>query len=358
MKNTKLCFVIPSLVKGGMERVMCILANFASESGYEVHIVCLAKSTIEYELNPAVNVHFPTQPYKKNIFAKWSLLLYLMSKLRTVKPLSVLSFGEGFNSFAILAAKLCGLNIFISDRSSPLAKTPFPHDLLRQLIYPFANGLIAQTQVARSHFLKKKYNKNIVAIPNPLKELVNDQNSSELKKAIVTVGRLIPSKNHEELIRVFHKINNPAWKLIIVGNGPLYNDLTLLIEKLQLRDRVIITGVAEDVDVWLRRADIFAYTSLLEGFPNALSEAVAFPLPAISYDCVAGPSEIITNNVSGLLIPVGNFEEYVNGLELLMTDSALRDRFSVMGRNNRDLFSVETVGSKYLAFISGGENIE
>src|SRR5690606_5623433 len=133
---------------------------------------------------------------------------------------------------------LLGKKVFISDRSSPLVSQGIVTGLLKRIVYPHADGIIAQTDFAKGIFKMRKYNRNIVVIPNPLRELKNFKyENNDENKVIVSVGRITPSKNQADLIRLFKEINKVGWKLYIVGDGPLINELHSLIESLDLKDR-------------------------------------------------------------------------------------------------------------------------
>lgn len=78
---------------------------------------------------------------------------------------------------------------------------------------------------------------------------------------------------------------------------------------------------------------------------------MAYPLPCISYNCTAGPSELIENGVNGILVELGEFEDYVLKLKILMRDEKLRKRLKMKASRNRELFLVERIGNQYLKFI-------
>src|SRR5690606_33721252 len=143
---------------------------------------------------------------------------------------------------------------------------------------------------------------------------------------IISVGRLVKSKNFKELINIFAQIGDREWKLIIVGDGPEHQNLNKLVHKLQITDQVFLVGQHDDVDFYFSRSSIFAFTSLSEAFPNVLNEAMAFPLPVISYDCIAGPSDMIINNHNGILVPLNDSQNFKNHLELLMSDQDKRKK--------------------------------
>jgi GalNAc-alpha-(1->4)-GalNAc-alpha-(1->3)-diNAcBac-PP-undecaprenol alpha-1,4-N-acetyl-D-galactosaminyltransferase len=353
----KICMVIPTLEQGGMERVMCELANYAVKEGEDIYIICLFKSNIIYPLSESVKVIFPDFDYEKKVSGKLKLIKALYKNLKKLSPDVVLSFGEIFNSLTVFACKGLKIPVYISDRSSPFATQGRFNDLLKKLAYPLADGFIAQTELAKTIFAKKGYSKNIVAIANPLKKFGNGIKSvndlpNEEKRVVLSIGRVVASKNHKELIDIFNEINKPDWRLLIVGGGPLIGELNDYIKSLNKEDTIIMVGASNNVDEWLAKADVFAYASLTEGFPNALSEAVAFPLPCIAYDCPAGPSDIIQNDVNGIIIPLYDKQLYKNRLEELMTNKPMRDKIRKSAFLNREKYSVESIGRQYLNFIT------
>jgi GalNAc-alpha-(1->4)-GalNAc-alpha-(1->3)-diNAcBac-PP-undecaprenol alpha-1,4-N-acetyl-D-galactosaminyltransferase len=349
----KICFVVPTLMQGGMERVVVELANFYSAEGFSVCIICLFNSEIKYSLNDKVMVCMPKFNYRNSFINKIRIFTSLFYFLKTQANNSlVLGFGERFNSLTIVACKILNIKNFISDRNNPLACNGKINDKIRNIVYPFSNGIIAQTQFSKDHFLSLKLNKSIKVIPNPLKNISSFCESEEEKKVIITVGRLDSGKNHCELIDIYNDIGNFSWKLIIVGEGTLRKELEKKIEKLHLKEYITLVGASNDVDYWLNKADIFAYTSLHEGFPNALNEAMAIPLPCIAYDCPAGPSEMIIDGVNGFLIPLNEKQIFIEKLKLLMNDNELRDKLKSESFLVRKKYNIRTIAYQILDYIT------
>lgn len=345
----KIVLIIPSLDQGGMERVMSNIANSFVNRGIETHLILLINRNIAYTVDDRVLIHFPEFEYNSSLRNKFKVLSYLIKKLREIRPTSALSFGEIFNSLSIVAGKLTGINIYISDRSSPIKSKGLINDALRKLLYPLANGLIAQTNFAKEVFKRRKYNSNIIAIPNPLKELASKNAHQE--RNIITVGRLVKSKNHEFIIKTYYELKAFDWHLYIVGHGPEYASLKSLCESLRISKNVTFVGSSNNVDEWLQKGTVFVYASESEGFPNALSEAVAFPVATIAFDCVAGPNEIIQNDYNGILVPLGDRERFKNELRVLLASESKRQFFEQNAIKNRRLFSLEVISEQYLNFI-------
>ena len=92
---------------------------------------------------------------------------------------------------------------------------------------------------------------------------------------------------------------------------------------MQLRDHIKLVGEQKDVEFYYKLADIFVFTSSVEGFPNVLGEALSSGLPVVSYDCIAGPADMITNGENGFLIPVFDDEQFSQKLLYLMESQEL-----------------------------------
>ena len=123
---------------------------------------------------------------------------------------------------------------------------------------------------------------------------------------IVAMGRLCEQKNFELLIRSFSIVSDENAGLIldIFGEGPSREALGQLIEELGKREQIKLCGWTTDVAKTMREADLFVMSSDFEGMPNALQEAMTCGVPCISTDCPTGPSDLIRNNETGILVPV------------------------------------------------------
>lgn len=110
-----------------------------------------------------------------------------------------------------------------------------------------------------------------------------------------TMGRLNNQKGQWHLLRVFAKVAEkiPEAKLVIMGTGELENKLKALAEELEINDKVIFTGFIKNPHNVLQYCEMFIFPSLFEGLGNVLLEALAFNMPIVSVDCVAGPREIL-----------------------------------------------------------------
>lgn len=356
----KICLVIPSLQAGGMERVMAELALFFSKrEGIKVELILYGKTReVFFPVPDNISVHKPKFSFTdyRRIISTFKTLVFLRKKVKSIDPDVVLSFGEYWNSFVLLA--LFGLKypVYVSDRCKPTKSLGKFHDLLRKWLYPKAAGIIAQTSKAKEVYEQQKLNENIKVIGNPIYDVCTNGEPYEKENIILTVGRLIKTKHHDRLVKIFKNISASGWKLVIVGGDALKQPgmkrLKKLIEKLDMEDDVELPGMVTNVESYYRRSKIFALTSSSEGFPNVIGEAMSAELPVISYDCVAGPSDMIDDGENGFLIPLYKDNLFAEKLEKLIKNDDLRARMGNKSREKIQNFSIENIGRKYFEFIT------
>lgn len=358
MGNKKLCLVIPSLNEGGMQRVMSELAGyFCRINELEVHLVLFGKGhEIFYSLPGNVFIYKPLNEFndKFRFLCTIDRLFYLRRIVKRINPDSILSFGEYWNSFVLLS--LIGLDypVFISDRCSPETKFSFLHYYLRKWLYPKAHGVIIQTEKAKQVYSRKVKTKKICVIGNPIR-VINSNKILEKQNIVLSIGRLIETKHFDNLIEIFTKTAFQDWKLMIVGGDALkqknMEKLKRQIEQCGMNDRIILTGTQQDVDHYYLTSKIFAFTSSSEGFPNVIGEAMSAGMPVISFDCVAGPSEMIIDNENGFLIPLFDYQSFEKRLKLLMHNELLRNKIGNAAKEAIKTFNIDSIGQKYYSFL-------
>lgn len=354
----KICLAIPSLGQGGMERVMSeIIWNFSQKKNVELHLMMFGREReIFYDIPSNITIHKPQFKFNNKFRTLFTLLtlLYVRKEIKKISPDTVLSFGNYWNSLVLLACMGLSYPIYVSDRSKPDKDMGKFQNWLRKKLYPKAAGVIAQTQVAKEIFNKMYKQKNFKVIGNPLREIViPEQNKRE--KTVVSVGRLIDTKNFDRLITLFAELNMPDWKLIIIGGDSVKQTnsvkLQQYINENGLNDRVILAGRQKDVDSYLLRGSIFAFTSTSEGFPNVVGEAMQAGLPVVAYDCVAGPADMIEDGKNGFLIPVFDDELFKEKLTSLMNDTPLREKMGKQAKSSIRKFNTETISEMFFNFI-------
>jgi glycosyltransferase involved in cell wall biosynthesis len=269
---------------------------------------------------------------------------------REVKPDLALSFTVHANILTLLAGRGLRVPIAVSERADPgLYKIGPVWELLRRLTYRWAEVLICQTHSSLNWF-RKHYGVNGCVIPNPASVPAGADGGALIRgsnqgNTVVAMGRLSFEKGFDLLLSAFAQIagRHPEWSLKIIGDGPLRSQLLAQCRELKLSGRVDFPGGLSEPFPLLRSADLFVLPSRFEGFPNALCEAMAVGLPAISFDCPSGPAEIIRDGIDGMLVPPQDIEGLASALDLLMGNRALRTQLGMRAREVTARFSLQKV---------------
>ena len=355
----KICLILPSMGAGGMERVMSQLASyFVQFSNYQVYLIILTKQQKFYSIPDNVTIIEPEFNYRGNarLIFTFRIMYFLRRKVKSLKPDYVLSFGGKYNSFVILSLFKVRTRIFISDRSQPGISYGLFLDYINPLVYKFSHGIVAQTIQAKCALYKVTRHRNIKVIGNPISVEVN-KSSVERENIILNVGRFISSKHQELLVDFFDEIDNKDWKLYFIGDGPKFDAVKERAQGARSSDRIFFIGKISNVAEYYQKAKIFAFTSVSEGFPNVLGEAMGAGLACISFDCLAGPADLIDNNTNGFLVPINAHTEYISKLQLLMEDESLIKKFSYNGKKKIEHYDLDKIGQSFLDFFNSDENI-
>jgi glycosyltransferase involved in cell wall biosynthesis len=147
------------------------------------------------------------------------------------------------------------------------------------------------------------------------------------------VGRLAAEKGFDLLIQAVDRllVAGVDAELIVIGEGDERPRLEALIAQLRRGDRIRLFGYRPDVRDLFEALDVFALSSLREGLPNVLLEAMALEVPVLATR-IAGVPGLIDDGVNGLLVRPGSVEELTRGLGRLLGDAELRQRLSHAGR--------------------------
>jgi glycosyltransferase involved in cell wall biosynthesis len=159
-------------------------------------------------------------------------------------------------------------------------------------------------------------------------------------RLILAVGRLVPYKGFEYLIRSMVNVNGT---LLLVGEGPLRESLLNCIRKYGVQDKVVLLGHVDDIAQYYKAASIFVIPSITraEAFGVVQMEAMASGIPVINTDIPSGVPEVSVHGKTGLTVPPKDPETLANAITLLLDNPALRLQFGEAARERvRDKFSV------------------
>ncbi len=367
----KLLLLINSLEGGGAEKVFVSLAtHLASTGDWELSIATLDNVP---DSHPA-----PQDVTRLRLDCRGSLLRSIWqvgALISQWQPDVVLSFLTRSNCAAILAKRRGDFHCAISERvhtSSHLGSGP--RGRLQQLIvswiYPRADAVIAVSrgvgdELARGYGVPANL---ITAIPNPVfTETLQARGQKEPEIDLpqdffVAIGRLVPNKGGEVLLRAFAAHANMDRALVILGEGPERARLTALVRALGIEGRVHMPGYVENPQAILARATAYVSASRSEGFPNALVEAMSLGRAVMSTDCHSGPAEILAETVSGevegphqarwgLLVPVDDITALTSAMDL-MDDADLRARYERLSRQRMQSYAPSDIFARYQRVLS------
>ena len=347
--------------------MMVNLANDFSGRGYAVDLVVADRSGIfQREVGAAVEI----------IDLRSSRVLLavpaLARHLRLRRPRALLSAGTNVNVAALWARRLAGVatTVVVSERNhlstasrhAALLRKRLLMPLLVRGFYRWADSIVGisegvvedLSQVAGLPRERMRVIYNPVVTPEILADRGRHVDhrwfAPGAPPVVVAAGRLVPQKDHPTLIRAFARLRarRPA-HLVLLGEGTERPRLEALIYELGVGDDVELLGFVERPVDYMRRSDVFVFSSAWEGFGNVIVEALATGCPVVSTDCPSGPAEILDGGRYGMLVPVGDASALADAI--LTTLDAPPDPNFLKARAAE--FSVEGIADQYLKALLG-----
>lgn len=319
---------------GGAERVMSILCNELVDRQHEVYLATNTKVPIAYELNDEIKIVslYPDNYHKMIRPLRFCGLLSSIRKIAThVKPDVIISFLYGLNAKVIISTLGLSIPVIASEHITFDMSVSFINKIRRYYI----NELASKTTILTKHdyaYLGKRLHNKIV-MPNPLSFPIWN-GKEERRKNILAVGSIDrwKMKGFDNLIKIWSNIAYlyPDWNLDIAGTGSnnSLNYLEELVIQNSLQGRVHFLGFQSDIAKVMQQSSIFVLSSRYEGLPMVLLEAMSQGCACVSFDCVSGPNEIISQNKSGILVENQNLEELEYSLSKVIEDEKLREHLS------------------------------
>ncbi|MFM9863555.1 MAG: glycosyltransferase family 4 protein [Micropepsaceae bacterium] len=360
----KLLVAISSLSGGGAERTVATMSAQWAAAGHRVRVVTIANAAQDtYELNPAVervalDLQRPGVNAAVTLANNVRRVLALRRQLRVFEPDVAIGMMTVTNVLLALASMGLRTRTLGCERVHP-PRVPLSagRAVVRKWVYGRLTAVAALTERsaewlrvntrARQIFVVP----NAVALPLPQAEPVVAPQTvcSPGRKMILGVGRLDAQKGFSNLIRAFASLESahPRWDLVILGEGALRPELEREVKELGVYGRVFLPGRVGNLADWYAAASLFALSSEFEGFPNALLEAMAHGVPAVSYDCDTGPAEIIRNDIDGFLVQPGDMAAFAKAMDRLMANPAALAAMGACARAVGQRFAMPEVLAKW-----------
>ncbi len=358
---------IGALGAGGAERALIVLAEGFQNRGHDVTVLTWINQEADFYTVPASVKHVRAEIPENVVSTRWfdvvgliRRLLALRKSIKRTQPDVVISFLDGNNEMFLLASiaekykKIlsCQIDIERHEHFNPR------WERLRKILYRWADKIVFLDSKQAVRASRKSPAWKCVGIPNPVVDIntVPDTQANEIINKLekfpvrlVAMGRLANQKGFDLLLEAFKKVNQrfPQAGLVILGEGPLRDDLQDQIKLLDLTDHVLMPGQTQNPHAVIAACDIFVFSSRYEGQGLALVEAMACGVPAVSFDCPSGPAYIIQDQIDGILVPPEDVDFLAAAVIMLLNDKKKRLEFALAAKKARDRFSTGRICSQW-----------
>jgi glycosyltransferase involved in cell wall biosynthesis len=357
----KIAIFAQSLDAGGAERVVANFVQGFNQRGINVHLLLAeARGSMLKEIPENVRIIDFGQAHVV------STLPQLVTYIRKEHPSIIFSFLTHSNLITLLAVRLAGTSVktVISEHSLLSTRVKLYPNIKERLLpwlarylYPLADLIVAVSNGIAEDLIRNVRIPvtKIKVIYNPIvtNELIRKKQAAllhpwfapNLPPVILSVGRLTVEKDYPTLLRAFALARKKReMHLMIIGEGGQRASLEALVLKMGLKDEVRMPGFEANPYAYMAHAKLFVLSSISEGLPSALIEALACGTPVIATNCESGPAEILENGKYGKLVTVGNSEEIAAAILEKLDSSPDRNFLETRALS----FSLDTVMNIYI----------
>jgi glycosyltransferase involved in cell wall biosynthesis len=374
--------LINSLAGGGAERFASELSNYLNSSNDRQIVLLFDDISYPYNKPPITfNLKSRFPKYVKEFYILFIGVIKFRRILKLYKPdisMSFLILDSFINILSNLTSKRTKIIISVHSAFTMKFKGSLSDKIAKffvKALFVKADRIVAVSKGIKNELIEEFvfpadkiqviYNPvDINKIDNLVSENIPESWFNENIPIIFSLGRLTYQKGQWYLIRSFAEVRKKLnCRLVIRGDGKLEKDLHNLTKKLHLEEDVLFLPWVENPYKYYAKSKIFVLSSLWEGLPNALIEAMACGCPVIATDCKHGPREIIGENEYGILIPPMDGAYYEDEpltlseqrladsiLYLLNDDDKVRS-LSIKGRERALEFDIHNIINQYNQFF-------
>ncbi|PWR71772.1 GT4 family glycosyltransferase PelF [Methanospirillum stamsii] len=339
----------------GAELASYNLAKHLTRLGHDVHIITTHDPGLPYfHMMEGIYVH--RIPYSKfKIVGTLSFCLAIFQTINKIKPsiIQVQGIGVGFISPLILK-KLLKIPYIVCGRGSDVYLPNIYTKIISKMILQNADAIVALTDNMRQK-MNEILDREIYIIPNGIDlnsfHAISPYSMLEKDKInIIFIGRLHPVKGIQYLIKAIKQVHEkiPQVRLVLIGEGEQRKSLEDLVERLGIEDCVIFFGSIPNnrIPDILNRADIFTLSSLSEGFPTVILEAMACGIPIVA-SRVGGIPDIMQNGVNGYLVEPKNPDDIAKKILDLLQHDDLRQEISQNNKTHVKVYGWEKIALRF-----------
>lgn len=354
MRKIKLLFILPSLEGGGAERIVCNLMSVLDKNIFNVNLFLFTNKGVYWDLlSNDINIFFGSRD------EKYSKCLVVKNLYRVSKDMDIIigSMELMPTYFSVLVGKLLrkkiigwvhiNIDSILNDKNKIIR---FLHrNILLKFFYNRLDRIIAVSNGAKeniSKYLNDKNRNKVECIYNPIKiDKIKEKSKEELeekikKPFIIGIGRLERQKNFILLIKAYRILLDRGIKhnLIILGQGSQKEYLINEVKKLNMEEKVEFLGFKENPYKYLNQADIFVQSSIYEGLPTVLIEALVLNVPVVATNCPDGANEILDNGKYGLLVKMNDEKALADAIEKILNDRDLQRKYKIKSKDGISRF--------------------
>jgi len=352
MKIIILVGLFPPIWLAGTEIATYNLADHLTRRGHEVHIITSHDVGLpELSEENGFYVHRIAWP-KIRFIGIGTFWVRIFLKIREIRPDIVHAQSLGIAIPALISKRMLSIPYVVWGQGTDIYLPERFTQMTSRLILQNADATLALTEGMKRK-MQEICEREVSVVPNGI-NLERFSSSSEDKKGssaktIIFVGRLHPVKGIQYLIEAMAIVHQemPDVKLVIVGDGVERSRLEELAERLNLDGCIQFAGQIsqERIPRVMHQADVFALSSLTEGLPVVLLEAMAAGLPIVATN-VGGIPDIVEEGVNGYLVNAKNPDEISNRLLILLQGDEMREEISANNREKARLYTWDKIAIK------------
>lgn len=335
--SRSIAIVIESLGGGGAQHVATTLANAWCAEGIATNVITLRGPESDvFHLDPRINRvaiggSHDSHNVLSAILANAHRILRLRAALKASAAGNILGFVAATNVLTILASIGLGMHVTVSERNDPARQSlGRAWNILRKLVYRHADLVVANSNAAITTMSNYVPVERQRWLPNPLRAAPAGSGVTIpiSNPFFLAVGRLDRQKGYDVLLDAFAELKTdlPDWHLVILGGGPMKDELGQQAANLGISDRVYFAGYMADPFPWYRAAKVFVHPARFEGLPNAVLEAMSERLPVVVTDSQEGLRDMLVDHKSGMVVPVNSARALAAAMMEAAKDPELRRR--------------------------------
>ena len=361
-KNQKRLIVfMPSMDGGGVEKNIIIVTNYLSNFIEKITLITFDKRfNNQFKKNiQIINVQKNYNKHYSKYYKYFFCLKILARKVIADRNISVFAFQA--NVYCIILSKILNFKLIVRSNSSPSGWTnSWIKNFIFKVLFESPDFVIVNSfQFAKEIY--KKFNIRAKVIYNPLnkseilkkcKHKINFNFRYKKSLKIINIARFTDQKDHLTLLEAFKKVNTKInAELLIMGYGANKKIICDFIKDHNLETKIKVIGFQKNPYPFIKKADIFVLTSLYEGLPNVLLEALTLKKFIISSDCPTGPKEILENGKYGFLFKIKDAKQLTSLIIKYSKNKKLYNKKVFLAYKSLQRFDFNTCCNKYLSLV-------